>query len=140
MFDKDVPFYQIVLHGLLHLTTEPITSANDRETALLFAAETGSEVLFNGMSEDASVLSGTRYDYLYSTTFDLWCDTAVKMYERLKPLYEKTSNSTIIGHTETGDLTVTVYENGTQVFVNYGSYPTEYNGVSVPSRDFMVVG
>lgn len=140
MFDRDVPFYQIVLHGFIHMTTEPINSANDREASLLFAAETGSELLFNGIAEDASVLSGTRYDYLYSTTFDLWSNTAVKMYTRLKPLHEKTAKSIITDHIEIGNLTVTVYENGTRVFVNYGSYPAEYDGISIPSRDFVVVG
>lgn len=140
IFDKDVPFYQIVLHGLVHLTGEPITSAADRETALLFSAETGSELLFDGISQDASVLSGTRYDYLYSTTFDLWCDTAAEMYARLKPLLEKTEKSTITAHTETGELAVTVYENGTKVYVNYGYNTVEYDGVSVPARDFAVVG
>ncbi|MGN0492024.1 MAG: DUF5696 domain-containing protein [Acutalibacteraceae bacterium] len=140
MFDKDVPFYQIVLHGLVHLTGEPITSAADRETAFLFAAETGSELLFDGIAKDASVLSGTRYDYLYSTSFDLWSDTAADMYAEIKPLLEKTDKSVITSHSETGDLTVTVYENGTRVYVNYGADTVEYDGVSVPARDFAVVG
>lgn len=140
VFDADVPFYQIVLHGLVHLTTSPVTSAADRTTALLFAAETGSELLFDGIAADASVLSGTRYDYLYSTTFDLWSDTAAEMYARIKPLLERVGTSTISAHTVLGELTCTVFENGTAVYVNYGLAPAEYNGVTVPARDFAVVG
>ena len=138
MFDADVPFYQIVLHGYIHLTSQPITSAMDRNKTFLNAVETGSELLFDGIAEDASLLSDTRYDSLYSTTFDLWKDTAVELYSKIETLLKKIAHSTITEHERIGDLARTAYDNGTVVYVNYSDTSVTYDGLDIPAEDFVL--
>ena len=46
----------------------------------------------------------------------------------------------ITGHEYlTGEVTRTVYEDGTCVVVNYSMQDYDYNGVTVPARDYAVV-
>jgi hypothetical protein len=45
----------------------------------------------------------------------------------------------ITGHDQLADeVSVTEYEDGTKVYVNYGDTDYEENGVSVPARDYKV--
>ena len=37
------------------------------------------------------------------------------------------------------DVRMTVYEDGTKVYVNYGYEAFNYNGVKIPARDYLVV-
>ena len=39
-----------------------------------------------------------------------------------------------------GHLAVTEYEDGTKVYINYGYEETARDGVTVPARDYQVVG
>ena len=45
----------------------------------------------------------------------------------------------IIGHERLAkDVTVTVYEDGTRVYVNYGTAAHDADGIEVPARDYVV--
>ena len=139
-FDKDVPFYQIVFHGYTALTTSPINqTANDR-TLFLNAVETGTELLFDGIYDDASILNETPYNNLYSTTFDLWKSKAVDYDKEYSSLLKKIHDKAITEHTEiSNDIYKTVYEDGTTVYVNYNSSEQIVSGVKIGGMNFEVV-
>lgn len=140
LFDKDVPFYQIVFHGYTALTTSPLNqTANDR-TLFLNAVETGAELLFDGIYEDAFLLNETPYNNLYSTTFDLWKTKAVDYDKEYSSLLEKIYDKAITDHTEISNgVYKTVYEDGTAVYVNYNSSEQVVSGVKIGGMDFEVV-
>ncbi len=138
IFDRDIPFYQLVLRGYVNISTPNISSQIDKRYLLLKAAETGSNIAFDGMAEDASVISATAYDYLYSTTFDLWSDIAIELYKEIAPLLEKLGDSTIKAHYTIGDAAKTVFENGVIVYVNYGDSEATIDGVKLEGKQFKV--
>ena len=141
VFDRDVPFYQIVLHGCIDMTAETLPYSLDERKIILKAAELGLNISYHGIYSDASVLSGTRYDGLYSTTFSLWKDRAASCYKELRPLLKKISGSLITGHGITASgLTETIFDNGVRVYVNYGDTAVTENGVTVEPLGFTVVG
>ena len=122
IYSKDVPFYQIVLHGSKALTTPTVIQSEDPRVTILKAVETGSELMFGCTYEDSTVLIDSRFEGNYSTQYESWMDYAVDAYKSYKPLLEKIYNKQIVSHTEIADgVFVTAFENGVSVAVNYNT-------------------
>lgn len=137
MFDKEVPFYQIVLKGYVPMTGGTVQSEINTDTELLKAAETGTGILFNCIYEDATLVRGLREENLYSSTYTIWMDKAVKYYEKYNKLFNEIKNEVIVDHVELQDNVVkTTYENGKVVYVNYSKQDVTVEGVTVAARSF----
>lgn len=139
MFDAEIPFYQLVFHGYVSMTVMPMAQSASSRVNFLKAVESGSELLFDGMYAASSVVTGTRYDHLYSTQYTLWIDTAADMYTAYQPLLEKIYDKQIVNHGELApDVMLTVYEGGLQVIVNYTDADYNFGDVVVKAMDFAV--
>lgn len=141
VFDRDVPFYSIVFHGYTALTTTPINQVADSRWLFLNAVETGSELLYGGIAEDAAQLVDTAYSALYSTTFELWQEQAVAYDKEYRPLLEAVAGQAIVDHTQLGEhLYRTTYENHVTVYVNYADITQQADGITIGGMDFEAVG
>lgn len=141
IFDEEIPFYQLVLHGYISMTTAPMTQSMDSTINFLKAVETGNELLYSGIYAHASVVTGTRYDELYSTTYTLWMQSATEKYEQLQPLLEEIYDKPIIAHeTQAPNIMMTTFEGGCQVIVNYNDEQVTINGVNIAAYSFKVIG
>ena len=137
VFDKEIPLYQIVFHGIVNLTGESQFISNDRQINFLKAVETGSQLLYTGMAAETSEIVDTDYDYLYGTSFNLWQDDAVSKYKQYMPLLEKICSSVIISRREVSEnVYETKYENGISVIVNYNPYEVKTGNIVVPAYGF----
>lgn len=138
MFDKEVPFYQIVLKGYVPMTGGVVQAEIDTDTELLKAAETGTGLLFNCIYEDATIVRGLREEELYSSTYTIWMDKAIKYNEQYAKLFGKIKNEAIVDHVELQDNVMkTTYENGTVVYVNYSKQDVTVEDVTVKARSFV---
>lgn len=142
VFDKDVPFYQTVLHGYVPYTTKPIAQTADPTLTYLAAVENGSELLYYGMYRDASELFDTDYNYYYGSTWTLWKDKAIEQQKAYEPLQNKVYDQVIVDHSEPmNNVFVTTYANGVVVAVNYNETEVVLeNGKTVPARGFIEWG
>ena len=139
IFDHDVPFYQIVLHGYVNICGSPFVQSSEPIDSFLKAVETGSELHYGGMYADANEVTGTRYDDLYSSTYTLWQETAAEQYSEYMPLLQKIFDQTITGHEYLADGVVrTVFENGISVIVNYSDEDFDYGEQTVKAKGFSV--
>ena len=137
MFDKEVPFYQIVLKGYVPMTGGTVQSEINTDTELLKAAETGTALLFNCIYEDATLVRGLREENLYSSTYTIWMDKAVKYYKLYNKLFNEIKNEAIVDHVEIQENVMkTTYENGKVVYVNYSKQDVTVEGVTVAARSF----
>ncbi len=137
MFDKEVPFYQIVLKGYVPMTGGTVQSEINTDTELLKAVETGTSLLFNCIYEDATLVRGLREENLYSSTYTIWLDKAVKYYEQYNKLFNEIKDEVIVDHVELQDNVVkTTYENGKTVYVNYSKQDVTVEDVTVKARSF----
>lgn len=130
IFNEDIPFYQLVMHGIVPYSTTAVNADADSETLLLMAAATGSYLSYDMIYEETSTLKDTEYDVLYYANYRNWAETAAAEYDLLKPIYEDTADSTITGYTveNSGDLVTTEYSNGTVVQVDFAARTIEFNG------------
>lgn len=129
ILSEDVPFMQIVLHGIVPYSTVINSSPNPTET-LLKAVATGSMPCYDIIYEPASTLRDTELDVYYYANYY----TAEK-YALLKPLFEDISGSTITDYKSDGNIITTSYSNGTVTIVNLDKQTVNFNGTEIYSGE-----
>lgn len=139
ILDKDVPFYELVLHGVVDYTGEALNLADNYEVALLKCVETNSGLHYEWIANDNSILKDTDYEYLYSINYETLSQRAVADYSRVNEAMRGLKNVEIIKHEEVADGVILImYADGTAVYVNYSKNTFSEGDVIVNSMDFCV--
>ncbi len=139
IIDEAVPFYQIALHGMKDYTGKPINLAGDYLQEFLRCVEYGAGLNFTFMAEDAKVLQDTIHSTYFGANYASWAEDANILITRYQQDMEGLNRQRIVSHDwVTPHVSVTTYEDGTNVYVNYGSEAYAEAGVSVPARDYAV--
>lgn len=140
ILDETVPFYQIALHGYKNYAGVPLNLGYEQEQILLESAECGAGLFFVFMGETEKAIQETDFTEYYSACFDSWKDNLSKVYKEYDNNMGKVKNSLISNHEYlTDSVTVTSYENGYKVYVNFGYLDYSDENVSVPARQYKVV-
>lgn len=140
ILDETVPFYQIALHGYKNYAGVPLNLGYEQEQILLESAECGAGLFFVFMGETEKAIQETDFTEYYSACFDSWKDNLSKVYKEYDNNMGKVKNSLISNHEYlTDSVTVTSYENGYKVYVNFGYLDYSDEKVSVPARQYKVV-
>ncbi|MBO2516739.1 MAG: hypothetical protein CW338_05580, partial [Clostridiales bacterium] len=122
ILDRNVPFYQIALHGMKDYTGQPINLAPDYWNEFLRCAEYGAGLNFTFMAESAQIVQESDHSCYYGANFDDWEATAVALINEYQTSMAGLNQARITGHSYLSvNVTVTEYENGMKVYVNYGS-------------------
>jgi len=133
-----VPFFQMVLHGLVDYAGEPLNQAVDLEEHILRCAQTASGLYLRLIGSDASLLKETEYAYLLSVDRDYWLEEGVRLYQRYNAELGDLSGERIVAFERvTPRLTVTRFASGDAVVVNFGTDDVEFAGETIPARDFV---
>ena len=139
IIDMRIPFYQIALHGMKNYTGEAINLAGDYRTALLECAEYGAGLNFSFMNEDTTVLVDTMYSCYTASGYDRWKEEVLPMIRRYQEEMQGLNRQRITGHEQlTDEVSVTTYEDGTKVYVNYGKQDYRAGAEKIPARDYLV--
>jgi len=138
--DAAVPFYQIALHGLIPFAGRPVNLAEDFSYHLLKSVESGSSLFFSFMYVPAADVEVSNYRRYFANEFGRWADIANDFYQRHFNDFGHLYNQLIVDHQilQRG-VTVTVYEDGTRVYVNTSM--TDFvtaGGVEVPASRYVV--
>lgn len=139
--DEDVPFYQILLHGYVSYSTEPMNLSSNPQNLVLKAVETGSSLSACLMYAENHALTDTNLEYVFSGNYETWMDMLCESYERVTPVLREVAQATIIGHEcLLKDVYKTQYSNGSVVYVNYSSKDVQADGYTIPAKDFVHIG
>ena len=128
IFDEDIPFYQIVLHGVIPYSAAAVNGSPDPERVLIMSAATGSNISYDMIYEETSRLKDTDLDGLYYANYKGWTDTAAEDYRLIAPLLSAVSDSFITGYEQKGDIITTEFSNGTVITADLGAMTVRYNG------------
>ena len=138
---EDVPFYHIVLRGLVNLTGPALNLSAETDDVILRSAQFGVGLYAVLSYESSSNLKDTTYNYYYSTEYALLGEDVAEAYSRLKVVYEAVDAASIADYQVVSeDLKVTTFTNGVKVYVNYSDSDMTYDGVKIAATDFTVVG
>lgn len=129
IFDYDVPFYQIVLHGIIPYTSTAVNSSPDITDMLLMSAVTGSSLYYDLISSGTDVLKDTEYSYLYYADAGYWTETVSEQYNKISPVLKAVSNSTITGYSveNSGQLVTAEYSDGTVITADFSEKNITFN-------------
>ncbi len=139
IIDETVPFYQIAIHGSVSYTGLPINLQGDWETELLHCAEYGAGLNFTFMHENAEILQDTLHTAYYGASYDQWAQDAARIITDYQREMAGLNSLRIVGHENLAKgVTVTEYENGARVLVNYSNEDYTDGALTVPARSYTV--
>ena len=133
--DETVPFYQMVMHGSVAYTGQPINLFYDDVGQLLLMIEYGYTPCFELTWEGVSRLSATEYQMLFSAKFDTWKDEIAAYAASFAELNDAVGTRKFTEHTK---LTENVHESvfeGVRIRVNYG----DQEELGVPAGGWLII-
>lgn len=121
ILDESVPFYTLALNGLAECVAPPLNNSNVGDHAFLYTVASGSGLCYSLIYENASMLLDTSLSGLSGVSFETAGQEAADRYSQLAQVYALVGDSRMYSHEYVGDgLSVTTYENGAKVYVNFG--------------------
>ncbi len=137
--DETVPFYQMVVHGLVDYSAGPGNLTHDVTEARLKWAEYGCVPYFELTYTGAEQMMETSYNRLYSSAFEEWQPTAKAVYQEYRDGLAPLATSFMVHHERIdGSVVKVTYDNGAAVYVNYGNADWAKGGVLVRARDYTI--
>lgn len=136
VFDEDVPFYQLVLHGVLPCSGTAVNSSPDSAEALLTTIAMGCEPSYDMIYAQASDLKDTVLDGLYYAHYGYWTRAAAGGYALARDVLSGVSGAFMTGYVRDGDISVTTYANGTEIVVDYEKQEITVDGMTFALADY----
>jgi hypothetical protein len=138
--DVAIPFYQIVLRGLVPYTGLAINLAEDYTKNLLKSVESGAGLYFSFMTEETAELQETKFRQFYANEYGKWVYDANALYQRFNADFGHLYSQRITNHTILSPgITITEYEDGTRVVVNLSDNDWNYNGTYLNADSYIVL-
>lgn len=135
--DESVPFYQLVLHGLVPYYAGSINLREDAQVERLKSIEYGALPSAELTGELSSNLHRTAETRLFSSYAGDWVSHIAAEYKELLPLYEAINGQEMSNHEQLApNVFRTSYSNGTTVIVNYNSEAVTVDGVTVSGLNY----
>jgi hypothetical protein len=96
--DVSVPFYPMVLHGLVPYTGRAINLAEDYTLNLLKTVESGAGLYFSFMTEESAVLQETKFRQFYANEYGKWAGDANALYRKFTADFAGLYSQAIVNH------------------------------------------
>ena len=142
LFDAEIPFYQLVLHGLIPYSTTAVNGDAEISDLVLRSIASGSNVKFDMIDEEASELKDTKYDMYYFAYYKNWVEDAAGCYRLQNDILSEVSSQKIVEYnvSEDGNEIETVYEDNTKTVVNFENKTVKLNGTTYKLSDYLSGG
>lgn len=138
--DEEIPFYQMVMSGYASLYGSPVNLSGNVGQILLRCVEYGVSPTFLLVTTQAQTLLDTDMADYYSVAYEGWEPRIKELLVRLQEL-NGVWGQRIVGHERISDqVSVTTFEDGSAVYVNYGQESQQVGDVVIPGMDFVKEG
>lgn len=134
--DASVPFYQMVVHGSLLYSEEPINLLHDKEQQVLKMLEYGYIPYYKLTWENANLLKETQYNTLFTSRFADYEDEIIANYQRFQEMLGDCYGAAMVLHEQVAENVYRVeYDNGVSLLFNYREEDVTIDGTTVPGLD-----
>ncbi len=138
--DENVPFFQMVYHGIIEYAGNPLNETSFYRSEMLKTIEYGSGVYYKWTYRPSSDAKYTSSDDLFSTYYKDWMESAVSFYKEANEALKDLQNQFIVENRALSkDVKITVFENNKSIIVNYGKVPVTIDGIIIEAENFKVV-
>lgn len=141
IFNMDVPFFQIVVHGSIPYTPEiPGNFSNNYQSTILKWIEYGFVPYYSVSQSNATALKDCYNQGVLVSRFDDIKNKILDTYKEYSPLLSELSELTIYSHTvkENGIIEIK-YENGKTILVNPTNSDVSEEGITLSAYSYEVV-
>jgi hypothetical protein len=119
--DQDIPFYQMIFKGAVALSGSTINLAQDARTEFLKTVATGCSLGFTLCADaDRDLLLG-QHSAIGSSVYEGISGQIQAYTLEAAPFLQKVATQGIVSYEKEGNLSKTVFTDGTVVYVNYGT-------------------
>lgn len=137
--DETVPFYQLVVGGLVPMTGKPGNLRDDSVNEALRLIEYGIAPSYELTYADSSELRRTYYDKLFSSAYGDWLERAAAEYGGVERLFKQIAGQPLVDHQKLDEQVYkSTYAGGTEVIVNYSSSARTFGNISVAAQNFAI--
>lgn len=138
--DDIIPFYQMVIHGMVPYTTYPGNLRSDPKREYLRTIEYGALPTFELTYRRPAELKDTKYNRLFSSYYEEWVDRAADEFSAICGELGYLQSLYIIGHDIVApNVKRVIYEDGSKVYINYNEEPVTVDGIEVGALDYVLV-
>lgn len=139
LFTETVPFYSMVLHGYVSLTSTPVNDAGSPADFLLTLLETGIRPTYRLTGCDPADLAETPLNYLVNTKADNWLDDIAAASACYGEIQKGLGDVPIRSHAYEGPCSVVTYENGVVLIANHTGVDADCRGRTIPAGQILRV-
>ena len=138
IIDESIPFYQMVIHGIIPYTIEPSNTNQDDADYMLKILEYGANPYYVLTENSTEIFKNTQFNYLYTTKLTNNEDKALTQYTQLKKVLSLVAAEQIVSHNiiENGLVNIT-YSNGTELFINYNDKDITVGNQTIKANDYL---
>lgn len=138
--DEFVPFYQIVVHGLIPYSSKPGNLFYDFQKQKLQWVEYGCLPYFQLTYNTPELLKYTRYNKLFTSFYYDWIKPVANIYREFNDRLGDIWSRVVIKHEKVQDNVYKVtYDGGARVYVNYQKQPVKVDGYLIEALDYLVI-
>lgn len=140
LVNASIPFYQMVIHGLIDYAGEPINLASNQTKAVLRMLESGGYPYFIGSYAESFEVKNTDFEHLYALHYRDWLDHAAEIYRVANEVLKDVQDQRIVDHRILADgVHQTTYANGKSIIVNYNREAVTVDGRWIGAENFIVL-
>ncbi|MFW6287950.1 MAG: DUF5696 domain-containing protein, partial [bacterium] len=137
IIDEAIPFYQMVIHGYVQYSGNPINLSERPDTYPLKLMEIGANPYYQLSYEDSTILKQSDYEDLFSIYYQDYIDEAVSYYKDANDVLREVQSLNISKHEKLRDgVYKTTYENGSEIIVNYNQDDVTINEVTINAESY----
>ena len=135
-----VPFLPIVLAGYIPYYGPALNFSSNLSQDLLRQVDYGIYPSFFLTQEATANMLNTASTWIYTSSYNQWGSQVQQTYQWMNALLAPVRGRGIIDRVKLAEgVFATRYDNQLEIVVNYTSSPFEYNGISVPAADAVLV-
>ncbi|MBQ2945912.1 MAG: hypothetical protein IJD95_05045 [Clostridia bacterium] len=135
---KSIPFVQLIIHGYVTYTDEPINLFYDQDVQRLKLVEYGCIPYYKITKEPTENLKLSNYTDLFSSEYAQWKDDIIAFYALCNEKLADVWDQPMVYHENNGTTAIVRYANGKTLVINYTDAALEIEGVTVGAYDFEV--
>lgn len=141
LFDYDVPFYQMVIHGYIPYSSKPVNASSNADELRLLSMMTGSGISYMFMYNSPNDFIDTKYDQYFYANYEGWLEIAAKDYQMYNKLVGSLNDETIVKYThETAYVYSVEYSDGTVIKIDVDNETISVNGQETSLADYELKG
>lgn len=141
LFDYDVPFYQMVIHGYIPYSSKPVNASSSANELRLLSLMTGSAIHYELMYNSPNDFQDSLYDKYFYANYEGWLEIAANDYKMYNDISSSIKDETVVNYTRNGKHSFSMeYSDGTKIEVDTEALTVTVNGQAKDLANYGVKG